>query len=64
MKMKKKECKKHKWRVGSGVAELIDKTIITTCLNIWCENCDKKIKARYFPSFYTKKDIIKENENE
>lgn len=43
-----KECKRHKWRVGSGIAELMNKKIITTKLNIWCEKCNKKIKASYF----------------
>ena len=44
------ECKRHKWRVGSGIAELIDGKIITTKLNIWCERCSKKIKAHYSSS--------------
>ena len=44
------ECKRHKWRVGSGIAELIDGKIITTKLNIWCEKCSKKIKAHYSSS--------------
>ena len=42
------ECKRHKWRVGSGIGELINKKIVTTKLNIWCEKCDKVIKANYF----------------
>ena len=45
------ECKRHKWRVGSGVAELINKEIVTTKLNIWCEKCNKKIKASYFSDY-------------
>ncbi len=44
----KRECR-HKWRVGSGIGELVNKRIITTKLNIWCEKCDKRIKARYSP---------------
>lgn len=46
-----KECKRHKWRVGSGIAEFINKKIVTTKLNIWCERCGKIIKANYFPDF-------------
>ena len=46
----KKKCR-HKWRVGSGIAELIGKKIVTTKLNIWCEKCKKKIKASYFGDY-------------
>ena len=42
-----KECKRHRWRVGSSNAVLKDKKIIKKSLNIWCEKCDKKIKAYY-----------------
>ena len=38
----------HKWRVGSKNAEFIKGKIVTTSLNIWCEECGKKIKAKYF----------------
>lgn len=44
-----KECKRHKWRVGSGIAEFIVGEIKATGFNIWCEKCDKKIKAKYEP---------------
>jgi len=53
--MEKKECKRHKWRIGAGVGELIGKKLITTKLNIWCEKCDKIIKANYFSDFELKK---------
>ncbi len=46
-----KECKRHKWRVGSGVGEFINKKLITTKLNIWCEKCSRKIKASYFSDY-------------
>ena len=48
-RMRKKECKRHRWRVGSGIAELIKGKVITTKLNIWCEKCGKSIKAHYSP---------------
>jgi len=50
-----KECKKHKWRVGSKNGELIGKRIIATSLNIWCEDCNKKIKANLYPYYKLKK---------
>lgn len=43
-----KQCKRHKWRVGSKEAVLIRKNIIATKLNIWCERCDKVIKANIY----------------
>jgi len=42
--MKKKECK-HKWRVGSHNGVMVNGKIIKVSLNIWCEGCNKKIKA-------------------
>lgn len=54
VEMGMKECKRHKWRVGSGIGELIGKRLIKTKLNIWCEKCDKKIKASYFPDYKLK----------
>ena len=42
-----KECKRHKWKVGSGIGELVKGKIKRIGLNIWCENCNKKIKAKY-----------------
>ena len=42
-----KECKRHRWRVGSSNAVLKGKKIIKESLNIWCEKCDKRIKAYY-----------------
>ncbi len=44
-------CKKHKWRVGSKNGELIKKKIVATTLNIWCEKCDKRIKANIYSDF-------------
>ncbi len=61
----KKECR-HKWRVGSGIGELINKKLVTTKLNIWCEKCNKKIKANYFPNYELKKStkkVIKNKES-
>ncbi len=49
------ECKRHKWRVGSGIGELINKKLIKTKLNIWCEKCNKKIKANYYSDFQLSK---------
>ena len=40
-------CKKHKWRVGSKNAELVNGKLKVVSLNIWCEKCNKKIKAKY-----------------
>lgn len=54
-----KECKRHRWRVGSGIAGFIKGKIIKTKLNIWCENCDKKIKANYFSTYELKKMLNK-----
>ncbi len=48
--MPKKECI-HKWRVGSGIGEIVNKKLVTTRLNIWCEKCNKKIKANYFADY-------------
>ncbi len=50
----KEECKRHKWRVGAGIGEIINKKIVTTKLNIWCERCDKVIKANYFGDYELK----------
>ena len=49
-----KECKRHKWRVGSGIGEFINKKLVTTKLNIWCERCNKKIKASYSSDYKLK----------
>jgi len=43
----KMTCKRHKWRVGAQNAELVDGKIKPISLNIWCEKCDKKIKAKF-----------------
>jgi hypothetical protein len=48
-----KECR-HKWRVGSKNAEFIGKRIISTSINIWCEKCNKKIKASLYPCWRLK----------
>ena len=56
-----KECKKHKWRVGSSNAVLKDKKIIKESLNIWCEKCDKKIKAYYNSDIKFKRRTIPVN---
>ncbi len=45
--MKNKECKRHRWRVGSGIGDIIEGKIETIGLNIWCEKCDKKLVAYY-----------------
>ncbi len=44
-----KECKRHQWRVGSKNAELVNGKIRAVSLNIWCEKCDKRIKAKFHP---------------
>lgn len=46
-----KECKRHKWRVGSKSAELIGKEIIPIIQNIWCERCDKRIKVNIYSDY-------------
>lgn len=43
------ECKRHRWRVGSGIGGVRNNKIVTLGLNIWCEKCNKKIKAKYSP---------------
>lgn len=43
-----KKCKRHRLRVGSGIGELVFGKLVKTKLNIWCENCNIKIKAHYF----------------
>lgn len=53
-KKKIKECK-HKWRVGSYIGYFIGKQIRKKGINIWCENCNKKIKAYYNPSWLKSK---------
>jgi len=42
-----KECKRHKWRIGAGIAEFVKGRLKKVGLHIWCEKCNKKIKARY-----------------
>jgi len=58
----KKECKRHKWRVGARVDCIIVKNhnpqIIPTKEVIWCERCGKEIRARLH-SDYTLEKIIK-----
>lgn len=56
-----KECKKHKWRVGSSNATLKGKKIVKDTLNIWCENCDKKILAHYNSDLKFKRRVSKTN---
>ena len=46
-----KECKRHKWRVGSKEANLIGGELIIFQQNIWCERCDKRIKANIYSDF-------------
>ena len=50
----KKECKRHKWRVGSTNVKLIEGKLENYSLNVWCGNCDKKIKAKYYTDFLRK----------
>ncbi len=49
-----KDCKRHKWRVGSWIGKLIGKKIIKIKLNIWCEKCNKVIKANCYSDFELK----------
>ncbi len=46
--IKQKECR-HRWRVGAGIGGIINGKFETIGLNIWCEKCSKKIKAKYYP---------------
>jgi len=41
------ECKRHRWRVGAGIGEVVNGKLKKTKLCIWCEKCNKKIYARY-----------------
>lgn len=45
--MKKQECKRHDWKVGSYIGGFKNKRIIKEGINIWCFKCGKKIKAYY-----------------
>ncbi len=45
------ECKRHKWRVGSKNGEIINRKIVAISENIWCEKCNKKIKANLFSDY-------------
>lgn len=47
-----KECKRHYWRVGSGIGEFDGKEIVEIGINIWCERCNKKLRAYYNASYY------------
>ncbi len=60
----KKGCKRHKWRVGSGVGEFIRGSIVKTKLNIWCERCDNSLKASYFSDYELMKMRSKKNKEE
>ena len=46
-KIQREAVKNHKWRVGSSNGILKDKKIVKDTLNIWCEDCNIKIKAKY-----------------
>ena len=61
MGTKRKECKRHKWRVGSGNGGFIDGKFKALSLNIWCEKCHKKIRANYFSSYELNKLTVKTN---
>ena len=39
------ECKRHQWRVGSGIGSIEKGKIKSIGLNIWCQRCNKKLKA-------------------
>lgn len=56
-----KECKRHKWRVGSSNAVLKGKKIVKDTLNIWCEKCDKKILAHYHSDIKFERRVSKTN---
>lgn len=56
----KEECKRHKWRVGSNNAILLDGKIVRDTLNIWCEKCDRKIKAKYRNRFKSARILEKD----
>jgi len=47
-----KENCRHRWRVGSHNGVIKGKRIIKNSLNIWCEKCNKRIKAFYLPAGY------------
>lgn len=58
-RVKKNECKRHRWRVGAGaVTEIFDKDLSPTYLNLWCEKCGKFMKAYYY-SKYELDNLIK-----
>jgi len=45
------KCKRHKWRLGAGIGELINGKIIETKKIIWCEKCGKKIKVNVYSDY-------------
>lgn len=54
--MKKKECKRHKWRVGAQTnCIIVKKQIIPTKRVIWCEKCDKVIRANIYSKYELEK---------
>lgn len=50
-----KICKRHRWRVGSSNAKIINGKIVKDSLNIWCEKCGKCFKAYYNSKLIFKK---------
>lgn len=55
------KCKKHKWRVGSGIGKIRLGKIKKVGLNIWCEECDEVIQAKYEP--YDKYPMLKKTKS-
>ena len=52
-------CKRnHKWRVGSKNGELIKGKVVAISLNVWCEDCNKKIRVSLYP-YYKLKEMRK-----
>jgi len=40
------KCRKHDWRVGAGIGEIVSGKIKATKICIWCWKCGKKIYAK------------------
>lgn len=40
-------CKRHKWRVGTGIGVLVKGKLQSIGSYIWCEKCNKRLKAYY-----------------
>jgi len=50
-----KQCKIHRWRLGAGIAKFTAEGLsVTEYTVVWCERCDKRIKAYQEPKGFEK----------